>query len=80
MEAIGDLPESVLEITQDSIVDPLLNCQCQMLPQRAVNRGPGLIVVLEQKRQIDETQFRHLVGQVAARSRWVPDSTRHDLR
>ena len=66
-QPVGDMAEAVLEVAEDAVVHPRLDPLGEIFAERAVDGGARLIALLEQKRQIDEAEFRHAVGQIARR-------------
>ena len=66
-QPVGDVAEAVLEPAEDAVVDALLGFAREKFAERAVHGAARLRVAGKQKRQIDEAQFRHAVGQIARR-------------
>src|SRR5271168_3181285 len=61
------MAEAVLEIAEDTVIDAILDLFGEKLAERAIDRGARAVTAVEQKRQIDETQFGHAVGQITRR-------------
>src|SRR5262249_99424 len=61
------LTEAGLEIAKGEGIDPRLYAGGEMRGEVSVDCRGRLIAVLEQKRQIDEAELRHAVGEIARR-------------
>ena len=66
-QAVGNLPEPILEVAGDAIVHPRFGLPRQHLAQLSVHGGARLFIAVEDERQVGDSQLGNAVGQVAAR-------------
>ena len=66
-QPVGDMAEAVLEPAENAEVELLLGLARKERAEFPVHGRARLRIAGEQKRQVDKTQFRHAVGQIARR-------------